>query len=192
MFMAKKKTSKKKTVKKEEPVEPIGEIEEPVEKKTCGSFAKYAIIGLLFIIIAALVYYYSLVPQDVFVPGPSVDEETFLQIYENTSNIFIISDIRGYENTSIGVNIMQCGVDFASSTIMGSKNVTYYSLGEEGCSTTDGFKTVKYCFSQAYQGLTFYIHEGTEYGYYNNAMMVGISENYSSVTCGIKTTYLVN
>jgi hypothetical protein len=203
IFMVKKKTGKKKTVKKPEPKKAPESIavkkevvttKEPVLPETTaqkdvpekGSGLKTIALAILFVVVATFAVYVLFVqPAEKFVPGSEVDSATFLQIFDSTENVYIFMDVRGVTDPKVKHSVLQCGVDFAASSGMGPKNASYFSLGDEGCITPKGSSEEAYCFNELRKGVTIYIHEGSTTSYHSNGILVGVGSNYSLGTCGI-------
>ena len=216
MILMKKKTSKKKkqvskkkaaekTVKEKEPVKPGPEAPEPevlqldippevsqepapAPKKEGGGLNP-VIIAIAAIAVLAVAYYLFIMPRGQFVPGASVDEQTFLNNFADAENVYIVQDVRGVKSQKSSRNIMQCATDFAFSPIMGSKNVTHISFGDAGCIYAhDGSAdttTYEECFAMLPNGFTIYVQEGAHYSFYSNGILVGVNETYVDGTCGI-------
>jgi hypothetical protein len=199
---ASKKKAPEKTVKKKEPVKQEREFIEldipekvspepaPVEmpeKKQGG--LKNVLIAVVVIAVLAVAYYIFVLPRGQFVRGSVVDEQTFLNNFQDAENIYIVTDIRGVQEQQARRNIMQCSTDFAFSPIMGSKKVTLISLGDQGCiyasNGSADTKTYDECFAMLPDGFTIYVEEGSEYQFYSNGVVVGINETYTDGTCGI-------
>ena len=193
--MVKKKKKKEKKSKAQEKqtekIEIVHEVvvdeprEKPEEKPASGNTMK--IVFAAVIIIAIIMAYMILVPYNTFVPGKSVDKDTFLDLFAQKDNIIIFMDVRGVSNAKIKQNIFQCGIDFAGSSGMGPKNVTYFSIGddEQGCVTPQGIREEQYCFDELDNAITIYVKEADETKYYNNGVVVGVSEEYPVGLCGI-------
>ena len=156
----------------------------PFNKK--NDVYKFLAVGLLVIVFLALVYFFISTSQDNFFPGTSVDAETFKDIFKTSNSIYILMDVRGVRNENTQRNILQCGVDFAGSSGMGGKNVSYLSAGNEGCVAPDGLHPSSFCFSEIKKGLAIYVREGTDTRYYSNGLSVGVTSQYTLGTCGIK------
>jgi hypothetical protein len=151
-----------------------------------GLMKGFAIIALLAAAFF-LAYYFITLPENAFVPGSEVDAETFKNIFLHSQNVFIVMDVRGVSSDVVSNNILQCGVDFASSNGMGGKVVTPVSFGNSGCVAPDGEHKPKECFSMLKDGITIYVKEGPGGArYYSNGMVVQVGSNYSLGTCGIK------
>jgi hypothetical protein len=193
---AKKSAPKKaKKVKKEKPPEPepvpeeesytleVPE-EEPRPKEKGGLLKKLAVIGLGVVAVAFILYFLSL-PGSTFAPGRVVDQAEFTDIFSATDDIYIVMDVRGVADQNTMRNILQCGVDFAGSSGMGGKNPMYFSVDNQGCVAPDGYHDYEYCFSQLQDGLTIYVHKGSQYSFHENGMVVGVGPDYAFGTCGI-------
>ncbi len=148
---------------------------------------KSAALIVLFVLACVLVYYFLFYQnQNSFVPGTPINVNQFAQAFGTASNINIFMDVRGIKNSNTTENILQCGVDFAASNGMGSKNVTYFSAADDGCTSVDGKHTMDYCFSAIKNGLTIYITAGNSSSYYSNGLVVGVGPTYKLGTCGIR------
>ena len=172
-------TKQKAEVKKSE------EIKHPKEK---ADHIKVFAVFLLGLFLLIFTYYFFVLSDTVFVPGTAVDAETFKSLFTDANTIYILMDVRDVNNELTNQNILQCGVDFAASSGMGGKNVTYLSIGSEGCITATGKRPDKDCFSDLKNGITIYVREGTTTRYYFNGMVVGVGPEYDVGTCGIKRT----
>lgn len=160
--------------------------EEP--QKDNGGATRFLFIAALIIAVAVLAYYFILQPKDQFLPGAEIDETTFLNNFDSAELVYIVMDVRDIEDDLLRKNILQCGVDFAGSSGLAPKNVTYYSIGDAGCVTVDGSKTPEYCFSEIRKGMAIYVHGGSTYAYYSNGISVGVGTDYQLGTCGIHRT----
>ncbi|MFN7990635.1 MAG: hypothetical protein U0R44_00600 [Candidatus Micrarchaeia archaeon] len=184
--------------KPEETAPPAAEHEETIDsleqepkagKSPGGSGIKTAAVVLLAIVFIALAYYFLTSSESRFVPSSEVDAETFKGIFANATKVFIVMDVRGASSDKARTSILQCGVDFASSSGMGGKTVTPISFGNDGCVAPDGKKDDKQCFAMLKDGITVYVVQGTSgTRYYSNGMVVTVSEDYAVGTCGIKRT----
>ena len=195
MAKAKKKSGKDVKPKKEpeqepqapEPEPPKSEASEP-EKNGSSQAMKLAAIVVLLIVAGSLAIYFILQPANRFVPGTQVSQETFLNIFESSENVIIFMDVRGIPEQPVRKNVMQCGVDFAGSSGLATKNVTFFSLGDEGCIVPTGPATDEYCFGELKNALTIYVQdaEGESYhSYHSNGLIVAVNESYQEGTCGI-------
>jgi len=159
---------------------------------------KIAAAGLLIVAALALAYYFMNAPQGggtgSLVLGNEININTFSAILANSSDVYLIMDVRGVNDTRVNQSIMQCGVDLAGSTGLAGKTMTIYSLETQGClgAVQQGNKSVfanytsAYCFGQAGNGIALYLHQGNETHFYTNAMVVGLGENYTVGGCSIR------
>lgn len=179
----KKKTKKSGEELKEEPQnEPVMEA---APKRKSDIWKVLVVILLLFI--AAYFLYRFVFAVSMFVPGSEVDVETFKDIFNSAEKVYIFMDVRGVDNPAISTNILQCGVDFAASSGMAGKDVTYFSLADDGCVAPDGAHPDSYCFEQIKDGVTIYVKEGPGgANYYTNGMVVTVGSQYAIGTCGIR------
>ncbi|MCI0503457.1 hypothetical protein L0Y65_01975 [Candidatus Micrarchaeota archaeon] len=159
----------------------------PAGRGEAGSPMKaFAVVALLCAAVF-LAYYFITLPENSFVPGAKVDAETFKGIFLDAANVYIVMDVRGAGSAPVSTNILQCGVDFAASSGMGGKSVTYLSFGSEGCVAPDGAHPPKECFAMLKNGITIYVKEAPgEVSYYSNGMVVPVGADYVQGTCGIK------
>lgn len=157
------------------------------EPQATGDNMKTFAVLVLFVVALILAYYFFVVLENTFATGPEVDVETFKEIFINTSNVFIVMDVRGASNDVVSNNIIQCGVDFAQSSGMGGKMVTPMSIYQGGCIAPDGNHTIKECYGMLKDGIAIYVKEGPGGAkYYTNGMIVMVGQNYTLGTCGIK------
>jgi len=190
IFM-KKKAKAPKPAKKEPPLvleEPPLREEEPAEPKSSGNALKFLALFVLGVIVVGLVYYFFVYSVAHFIPATKIGAEEFKDIFLEANKVYILMDLRGASDTATRTNVMQCGVDFASSSGMGGKNVTPMSIDEdEGCITPDGEQPESYCFSMLRDGITVYVHGGDGGAeYYTNGMVVEVGPEYTLGTCAIK------
>ncbi len=135
-------------------------------------------------VIAVVVIAFFFLSSKPYDPGMDVDQQTFLEFFSDSQNVIIFMDVRGVSDPLIRQNIFQCGVDFAGSTGLVTKNTTYFSLGEVGCVTPLGENTDEYCYDRMKDAMVIYIKSGEETTYHQKGMMVGINSDYD-VPCGI-------
>ncbi len=151
-----------------------------------GSALKTAAVVILLVIALALAYYFLNQSSTAFVPGTSVDADTFKNAFDSASNIFIVMDVRGVTDSTVSNNILQCGVDFAGSSGMGGKAVTPISFGSDGCVAPDGKRDPQDCFNMLKNGITIYVKQGQGgVAYYSNGMVVTVGSNYTLGACAI-------
>ncbi len=155
-------------------------------KPAANDLPKIAAVVLLAVFVLFLGWYF-LSRAAPFVPGAAVDAETFKDIFSKADKVYIVMDVRGVADANASRNILQCGVDFAGSSGMGGKSVSYISLGGEGCVAEDGKHPEEYCFSQLKNGIVIYVKEGTSSSYYSNALVVGVGPQYALGNCAIKS-----
>lgn len=148
---------------------------------------KIGALIILLVIVAFIAYNFFIGVGPGFNPGPEVDIETFRNNLQNANDIFIIMDVRGVDSTDQTYqNILQCGVDFASSSAIGNKNIVPMSLNVDGCIAPDGIHPESYCFSQLDAGALFiYVKESPKTTFHANGMIVGVGSSYTLGTCGI-------
>ncbi len=159
----------------------------PKESSDSGGLMKGILIIALLASALFLAYYFITMPENAFVPGSDVDAETFKNIFLHSQNVFIVMDVRGVTDDAVSNNVLQCGVDFASSSGMGGKVVTPISFGNDGCVAPDGVHKAKDCFAMLKDGVTIYVKEGQGgVKYYSNGMVVTVGREYVLGTCGIK------
>ena len=183
---------KKKTKKKKEEAPLPETISEPVKeaapvKKRAPRSDFPRVVGVIVLLAVSVFFaYYFLFSDAMFVPGSEVDVETFKDIFDSSEKVFIFMDVRGVDNAYTSTNILQCGVDFAASSGMAGKDVTYFSLADDGCIAPDGSHPDSYCFEQLENGITIYVKGGPGgASYYTNGMVVTVGPQYDMGTCGI-------
>ncbi len=180
-----KKTKKDKKVKKPEKEPEAEPVVEAAPKRKSDLWK--VLVVILLLVVAAYFLYHFVFAGSMFVPGSEVDVETFKDIFDSSEKVYIFMDVRGVDNPTISTNILQCGVDFAASSGMGGKDVTYFSLADDGCIAPDGAHPDSYCFEQIKDGVTIYVKEGPGgANYYTNGMVVTVGSQYAIGTCGIR------
>jgi hypothetical protein len=189
--------------KKTKPVEPPAPKAEPISKLVpdaagpgqkqeqpspfaSADLPKTAAVALLAVLVLAMAYYFITSAATTFVPGPGVDPETFKDIFNQAGKVYIFMDVRGVSNAPTSRNILQCGVDFAGSSGMGGKDVSYFSVGNDGCVAEDGPHPPEYCFKQVKDGVVIYVKEGASSSYHSNAIVVGVGPEYPAGSCSIR------
>ncbi len=148
---------------------------------------KIAAVVLLALFVLVIAWYFLRSSATTFVPGSGVDAGTFKDIFSSASRVYIVMDVRGVTDANTSRNILQCGVDFAGSSGMGGKNVSYISMSNSGCVQDYGSYTLDYCISQLKNGIVIYVKEGTSSSYYSNALVVGVGPQYAVGSCAIKS-----
>jgi hypothetical protein len=136
-----------------------------------GSFLKLVAIGALLVVVLSLAYYFLMMSDYSFATGTPVDMETFKGIFLESEKAYIVMDVRGQSDYHVSDNVMQCGVDFASSSGMGGKTVTPLSIGDNECIGPTGKRDFKECFTGLKDGITVYVRGGTSdsVSYYTTA-----------------------
>lgn len=153
------------------------------ENKT-NNLSNWKNFAVLILVISLVVLVFIFFETKTFERGSKVDEQTFIELFSQSQKVIVLMDVRGVTDPIIKKNIFQCGVDFASSSGLVTKNVTYYSLGEVGCVTPEGEKNFDYCFNEIKKSMTIHIEKGDKTEYYQNSLVVGINSVYD-VPCGI-------
>jgi len=149
---------------------------------------KMLIVILLMLVAAWFAYQYLVAGSgETLILGNQVNAQTFLSEYGKNDVLYLVMDVRDASSQQAKTNILQCGVDFASSTGLLGKNLTIYSLDtEQGCVALEGSLPIEYCMKNINDnGMTIYIKEGNESRFYTNAMVVGVGQNYTSGGCSI-------
>jgi hypothetical protein len=184
--MPRKKKPKEEIPAEEMQAEVKTEVAAPKAPEPKVETPKHLALAGLIVLALALAYYFLGTSDTSFVPGSSVDAETFKNKFEEASRVFIVMDIRGVGDQTVSNNILQCGVDFAGSTGLGPKNATYISVDSSGCVAPDGRHEAKECFSWLKNGITIYIKQGDSGAkYYSNGLVVNVGKDYALGTCGI-------
>ncbi len=137
-------------------------------------------------------------------PGPEQDpwegrEEVYIEDFaENlasASHIYIMMDLRGAPSGKARTNIMQCGVDLASSTAIGGIPKTFYSIDSECIKSLEDGTTSTLPLSECTAEIDaardeagkaiLYIRKANETLVFGNELVVGMGEEYSSMECSI-------
>jgi hypothetical protein len=173
--------------------EEAGEAEAPAAQpqKERGSGLKVLAVIVLLLAVLALGYYFLVQAGNRFDTGAQVDQETFTNNFLNAEKVYIVMDVRGVQDDLIRQNVIQCGVDFAQSAVLGEKGanqkVIPLSFDDSECVAPDGPHPAKDCFEMLKDGQTIYVKEGTPgVKYYSNGMVVTIGREYYLGGCSIK------
>lgn len=146
---------------------------------------KIGATALLLVAVVVLVFVFF-PPMTEFRPGTEVNEETFTHVLEEADRVNIMMDIRGVDDEKTQWGILQCGIDFAGSFGLATKNVSYLSMDDQGCVAEDGRHNFKYCTDALQHGVTLYIREGSGATFHSNAMVVGVGNDYVVDSCKIE------
>ena len=148
---------------------------------------KILVLALLVLAAAWLGYQYlDFSGKEQLKLGNEVNGETFATILADSSNVYIVMDVRGVDEQVRRKNILQCGVDFAGSPGLVGKNLTIFSLDDDqGCIGMDRNHPFEYCFSQMENGIALYVEEGNVTKFYTNALKVGMGESYEVGACSV-------
>ena len=155
---------------------------------------KLKLAGVVLLGLIALAFIYQMEFPKVEPLQPATQKE-FLSALMNSSNVFVIEDLRN-ASTSSKQNIMQCGTDLAgsintaaSSLGLPEKNVSVMVLDQDSCITADAsksisYKSIEYCEALSRAGIAIRLQYGAaSVYYYKNAMAIGM-QNYTSA-CSI-------
>lgn len=156
--------------------------------------SKNIIVILIVIAVLAFISLSITKAPEPFDKGSEVNPQTFIHLLDEAETIYIVMDIRNVSNNVTKKNILQCGVDFASSIGLVGRNVKYMALDpEEGCILGDFNETevtdIPPCLSYLNNGISLYVSEGYDTKYYTKAAMIGVSEYYVVGTCDIGYSY---
>lgn len=170
--------------------------ENGTSKHWMSEWKNWAVVALALITMALAWNFYqnsnsSTNKLNEFTAGKKITHTEFTEILATSPSVSILANVQGITNDKIRQNIYQCGIDFTGSTYMGSKNVTYYALSEEGCTSTEAKQknqTNAMCIEQAIDSsdIIFYIHEGNESTFHRNGISVGITETYRPESCKVR------
>ncbi len=213
MSMAKKGTTKAKSASSNKPVRSgsdnpsegsdiqkkpeeysldIPEAQEPKkagQKKPSSDRWKYVAVFILAVLVIIFAVFYFISSSTDFVPGQSVTPAQFQNELVSAGKVFILMDVRGAQNASVRGSIMQCGVDFAESTYLGSKNVSPLSFDNKECTDANGTRPLSECASELKDGITIDIRAGQPaVRYFSNGMLVTVGPEYTLGSCGINSS----
>jgi len=141
-------------------------------------------IVILSVLLAGYYYYISL--------PISMDE--YLIKLQQSKTLSIVMDLRGAYDNRTRHNILQCGVDFAGSIPLGGKEITIYSLDNDGrCIVSYPDEpivtnlTVEECLKEIFNAdQTIYIKPSKTSAtvYYNDKLLISMTSDYSG-RCGV-------
>lgn len=146
---------------------------------------KTLVVVFLGILCVVLTYFLLFSKSLSFTPSSQVTPEEFGSIFQNSSKVVILMDVRSVTDDASRSNILQCGVDFAGSSGFGGKNVSYRSIDDSECVTDLGRFDRSFCFSDLSSSLTIYIQSGNDTSFYSNGMVVGVGKSYPVGLCSI-------
>jgi hypothetical protein len=164
----------------------------PIESKPAQAASsdrlKLFAVALLAVLVILVACYLFVLSGSTFVPGDEVTVEQFKDILISAQKVYIIMDARGVQSNYTRGNIMQCGVDFSSSTFLGGKTVVPFSFMDNECFGASGSRPLGECASELKTGLTIHIREGPPgVMYYSNGMVVMVGPDYKLGGCAIKS-----
>lgn len=146
-------------------------------------------ILVLLLLVLAYIFFFSknaFVDKDLEYEAASLSNQSeFSSLVQSSKNVFIVMDLRG-SSEKTRANIMQCGTDFAGSEGLAGKNITTYALEGGDCFTSDGKSEAKTCLSSAKANPAIFIKSGSGSVFYNNRLVVGVTDVYSFKDCDIK------
>lgn len=159
------------------------------QKKPSSERLKWVAVFILAVLVVVFAVFYYISSSTDFVPGQSVTVSQFDDALISTGKVYILMDVRGAQNASVRSSVMQCGVDFAESTYLGSKNVTPLSFDNTECTDANGTRPLSECASELKDGITIDIRAGQPaVRYFSNGMLVTVGPEYALGTCGINSS----
>lgn len=121
--------------------------------------------------------------------------EDFSENVASSAQIYIVMDLRGTTEGRERTNIMQCGVDLASSTAIGGIPKSFYSMDSECITTLDDGTTLTVPLRQCLDEIDaardapgkaiFYIRKANETLIFENELVVGMGSEYGEMGCSI-------
>ncbi len=130
--------------------------------------------------------------SQTFQKGQEINKETFLELFRTANKTYIVMDVRNVSSDIVKRNILQCGIDFASSAPFAGRDVTYMSIDAKDCYIGISEKTEKETISNCIKilnrpdSVSLYIREGSNTTYYTKAAIIGVNENYGIGQCGLR------
>jgi CxxC motif-containing protein len=149
------------------------------------------LLGAAVIILFGYFFLENGSPQ-TFQKGQEINKETFLELFGVANKTYIVMDVRNVSSDIVKRNVLQCGIDFASSTPFAGRNVTYISMDAKDCYIGMSEKTEKETISNCMKilnrpdSITLYIKEGSNTTYYTRAAVIGVNENYAIGQCSLR------
>lgn len=141
---------------------------------------KYFTIALVAILLVMVFFLYLKLEEQ-----KPVDPSVFAENVQNSDSLFIIQDLRDASSVS-RINIMQCGVDFASSQRIAGKNIVIFAFEGKECISLDGITTIDDCSKQLNAP---FIHIKTgnldNTIFYKDRLLVNVDDNYQKGECSI-------
>ena len=121
--------------------------------------------------------------------------EDFAESVSSASEIYMVMDLRGAPEGKARTNIMQCAVDFSSSTAIGGTPKRIYSIESECIKSLDDGTTVTVPLEECLADIDaardapgkaiFYIRKANDTMIFANELVVGVGDDYPQAGCGI-------
>jgi hypothetical protein len=113
--------------------------------------------------------------------------DVFAEALSASDTVFLIEDLRGAVEPA-RTNIMQCGVDFASSQKLANKKLVIFAFEGNDCYALEGIGTVDNCLSQIKNSPVIQIKQGnvTQTVFYKMKAVVNVGAEYTKNDCSIK------
>lgn len=150
--------------------------------KIDGNIKTILTVALVLAVIILAIVLFSKNPSEDLVTNKAV----FLESLAKAQQVYIIMDLRNVENATIRDNIMQCGTDFAGSAGLVEKSIATFALEDDNCISINGTTSAKNCIDQSKNGASILIQGTMNTTYYQNKVVVKISQQYTKGTCGIQ------
>ncbi|MEK6981519.1 MAG: hypothetical protein AABX38_01190 [Candidatus Micrarchaeota archaeon] len=153
---------------------------------------KTLITGALVVLSLFLIYLFFFQEPDLSINDILRDKTTpgqFVSAVISSNNIYIVQDLVN-SNESVRKNIQQCGIDFAGSAGLATKDKKIFAFEDGKCYRLDNSLSVPInkCLLEIKNNLdsvVFYIKQGQTSTFYNQGILVGLGQNYSRGDCNV-------
>ncbi len=159
---------------------------------------KWAIVLVLVIIAIYLAYSYYVsnnyqneenefnIKENLLKNMKKIGYAEALEKMTNSSEICIIEDLKK-SNDTIRQNIMNCGINIASTAPKYGKNISAYAIEDNICYNAEGKTSVEECYKEIIEKECFvmYVEEGNQFNTYENMIDIGVNETFNEKGCEI-------
>ena len=169
-------------------------MEEEKESKNKPEMEKWVIVIAMTILAIYLIYTYVSgskqvefnIKQELINKMEKGGYAEALERMSNSTEICIVEKLDKTEDP-VRRNIMNCGVNIASTAPSYGKNVSAYAIEGGKCYYTGGEKSIESCYTEIVEKGCFvmYIEEGSTFESYSNMLIIGVNETFNEKGCEI-------
>jgi hypothetical protein len=153
---------------------------------------KSIITGVLVVLCIILIYIVFFQEQNVSISDILKDQASgaqFASAFVASNTVYLVQDLVN-ANASVRKNIQQCGIDFAGSPGLATKDQKIYAFEGGQCYGFDSSKstTINKCLLEIKnqpEAVVFYIRQGFESKFYTRGILVGLGKDYTRGDCNV-------